>query len=97
MWEQEQKEMSRLVASVRLLTLALTRGLTSRTRLSEGSAGGDILLLDHCRTLALRRHQVSVSAKAIIGAIKLTRSLRKAIDSRGRPTDMREWSQVRDA
>ena len=97
MWEQEQKGMSRLVALVRLLTLVSRRGLTSRTGLPEGSAGSDVLLLDHLWTLALRRHQVSVSVEAIIGPIKLTGSLRKAIDSRGRPTDMREWSQVRDA
>jgi len=64
-----------------------------RTRFPQGSAGGDFLLLDHCWSAPLCSSEVEVRPPLSRAHVANDR-LRKAIDARGRPQDMREWSQV---
>jgi hypothetical protein len=66
----------------------------NRTRLTAGSAGSHLLLPDCRWTTALCSSEVSVRPLTLNGRVIFNGSLRKAIESRGRPTDMREWSEV---
>lgn len=86
--------MWKLGVSVRQIFCSFITMLMSRTRLTQGSVGGHLLLLDCGWTTALCSSEVSVSPLAQNGRVDPNGSLRIAIESRGRPTDMREWSEV---